>query len=125
MNKHLNYFQAYSHDFEDQLTRGFMLLLRISPSIFAFVYDYIKSKYDSLPENNNSYRMPSLFEADLSTISFDIQTSAIDNISVSFALSVLITDERLNANPELIRETRGARYDGLITIGDDLLIVIE
>jgi hypothetical protein len=125
MNKHLNYFHAYSNDHEDQLTRGLLCLLKLSPTLFAQVYDHVKSKYDELEMNLELYSMPRYSDANLSTYSSDIQVSGATEVKASYALSVLITDKTLPEQKKVNKGKRGARYDGVVTIAEELIIFIE
>lgn len=125
-NKHLNYFHAYSNDNEDQLTRGLMVLLKLSPSLFALFYEHVKSIYDTLEDNLSLYAMPRYSDANLSTYSSDIQVSGANDVKASYALSVLITDEKLvEERIKVLKGKRGARYDGVIVIAEELIVFIE
>lgn len=125
MNKHLNYFRTYRNDQEDQLTRGLILLLRMCPPVWLAFYDYLREKYSQHSQNVQDHPLPPVHAADFSQVSFDIQTSSLETVPTSYILSVLITDEHLKLAHPIKGSERRARYDGVIRIGDDMLMILE
>lgn len=123
MNR-LNYFNPYqskdgSH--EDQLTRAYLVLLKHSSHAFFTFMEYCKNKH--VIEND---------EKPLSVIEFlengwDIETQKGNTeINTNYLLSVLITDTNIASDESSIEASdRNARYDGVITFGNNLTIIIE
>jgi hypothetical protein len=123
MNR-LNYFNPYqskeSHH-EDQLTRAYLVLLKHSSHAFFTFIEYVRSKHITKSD-----------EDPISIINFlengwEIETQRGNpQINTNFLLSILISDSHLIGNQEKIQPSdRNARYDGIITFGNNLTMVIE
>lgn len=123
MNR-LNYFNPYqskqgSH--EDQLTRAYLVLLKHSSHAFFTFMEYCKSKHVTAND-----------EKPISVIEFLEQGWEIETqkgnpeINTNYLLSVLITDSHIASEESSIKVSeRNARYDGVITFGTNLTIIIE
>lgn len=124
---HLNYFFPYQskEDYhEDQLTRAFMVVLKHSPLIANVFYDMCKQKYD---ETNSelSIKLPHLTSLVTEQWEFNTQKSN-PLIETRQLVSVLLTDQSLQSkNSGVTRSDRSARYDGVITMGAELTMIIE
>jgi len=123
MNR-LNYFNPYdskSGSHEDQLTRAYLVLLKHSSHTFFAFVEYCRSKHapkcDEKPVSINNYLAQG----------WEIETQKGNpEINTEYLLSVLITDKELEANDSRIESSeRNARYDGIITFGSNLTMVIE
>ena len=117
MNK-LNYFDGIH---ENNLTRAYLVLLKHSSHAFFTFFEYCRSKHT-----------PSTKEKSISLIDYldqgwEIETQKTNpKINTNYLLSVLITDTNLKSNDISIKSTeRNAIYDGIITFGNNLTIVIE
>jgi hypothetical protein len=120
----LNYFNPYqskdgSH--EDQLTRAYLVLLKHSSHAFFTFIEYCRSKH-----------ITSSTEKPISIIEYLEQGWEIETqkgnpkINTNYLLSVLITDSRLTTESSSIQSSeRNARYDGIITFGSNLTMILE
>jgi hypothetical protein len=122
MNR-LNYFNPYdskSGAHEDQLSRAFLVLLKHSGHAFFTFIEYCRSKHKTSGK-----------EQPISIIDFLDQGWEFETqkgnpaINTNYLLSVLITDSRVTADSNVRSSERNARYDGLITFGSNLTMVIE
>lgn len=115
----LNYFNPYeskgSH-YEDQLTRAYLTLLRYSYQAFSLFYVYCtKAQATEVP-------LYDLMDEDWN---FSTQKSN-PLIETEKLLSILITDSHLSDHyTEIEKSDRNARYDGIITLGSKLTLIIE
>jgi hypothetical protein len=120
----LNYFNPYdskagSH--EDQLTRAYLVLLKHSShALFTFV-DYARCNQQTSGDEQ-PISIVELLDQD-----WDFETQKGNPvIDTNFLLSVLITDEQLKTDDSNVKPSeRNARYDGVITFGKSLTIIIE
>jgi len=126
----LNYFHPYVSKrphHEDQLTRAYLVLLKYSFSVLTSFYDYCSKEYNENPENKTEQkRLPYL--NDLIQMDWHFETQKGNPIIDSeLLLSVLITDEKIKewAKESVSRNIRNARYDGIISIGDKMTLIIE
>ena len=124
---HLNYFFPYQskEDYhEDQLTRAFMVVLKHSPIIANVFYDMCKQKYDET-NTETLQKLPHLSSLVSEHWEFNTQKSN-PLIDTRQLVSVLITDQSLQTtNSDVTRSDRSARYDGVITMGAELTVIIE
>jgi hypothetical protein len=122
----LNYFNPYqskdAHN-EDQLTRAYLTLLRHSYHAFATFYEYCVYNHQ-LDAAKEEHRIP-LF--DLLGMGWELSTQKGNPlIETEWLLSVLITDTHLKDNYSALEKSdRNARYDGIITFGNKLTLIIE
>lgn len=122
----LNYFNPYltkvgSH--EDQLTRAYLVLLKHSFHAFALFVNSCRSKHRV---NSAKEELP----LDLNRLieyPWQIDTQKGNPIiSTGWLVSVLITDASIKGSMENIEPSeRNARYDGVITFGNHLSMIIE
>lgn len=120
----LNYFNPYQSKavgHEDQLTRAFLVVLRMVPHAFCGFLDLIRDK--QLLAGN---RMPLPSNSDLLTQNSAIQTqcSAVPQKSGQL-ISVLLTDQDGKELHSVQESARGARYDGVICFEETWIIVLE
>ncbi|MCY6411387.1 hypothetical protein QTA56_04425 [Acinetobacter sp. VNH17] len=117
----LNCFNTYmskdsSH--EDQLTRAYLILLKYSFHVFSSFINYVEQ------ENNNEYNINLLNL--LNDIDWNFETQKGNpSIETNFLGSILITDEKPTSNFTVQSTKRNARYDGLISFGSQLTLIIE
>jgi hypothetical protein len=123
MNR-LNYFNPYdskagSH--EDQLTRAYLVLLKYSSHVLFTFFEYARSKHKT------SGKETPFTIIDLLENGWDIETQKGNPaINTDYLLSVLITDSHIvPADSSVQSSERNARYDGIITFGSKLTMVIE
>ncbi|WP_111709147.1 hypothetical protein [Lutibacter citreus] len=120
MNR-LNYFNPYinkTNNHEDRLTRAFLVLLRYSPSSFSFFYEAIKQRSKFREE------LPNLYSLINKNIEIQTQVSSAKFETVKL-LSILITNDYYTDDILIKPSCRTATYDGVITLGDNLTIIIE
>ncbi len=122
----LNYFEPYkskgAHE-EDQLTRAFFVLLKYSLATNYLFYDLIISRLKNAQIDQD---IPVFSSLDFSTISLRTQSKGISEAMVGNKLvSVLITNEDVELNTEIKRVDREAVYDGVISLGTDLTVLVE
>jgi hypothetical protein len=120
----LNYFNSYQSKedwHEDKLTRAYLVLLKHSFHAFATFFDYCRSKQDFVKDEKQFF-LPELVEE-----GWDIETQRGNpEINTNWLLSVLITDATMQASESAINpDERNARYDGIISFGSSLTLLIE
>ena len=124
MNR-LNYFEPYSTKeatHEDQLTRAFLTLLRLSPTALLATYDMIRTSV--LSENTDQRQfLPSYTELQLSNVELANQQKNLP--AVNEYVSVLISNDKHSEKVDVGRSKRSAVYDGVISFGSQLALVIE
>ncbi|WP_336093416.1 hypothetical protein [Leeuwenhoekiella sp. CH_XMU1409-2] len=116
----LNYFNPYiskSENHEDRLTRSFLVLLKYSPSCLNYFYESIKEEVDEekLLSSSSLLNEDIQFKTQVGSIQFETET----------LLSVLITNDKLTPQKSIEPIDRGAVYDGIITLGGSVSIIIE
>ncbi|WP_276484666.1 hypothetical protein [Paraflavitalea pollutisoli] len=122
----LNYFNPYQSKegyHEDQLTRAHLVVLKHSFHAFSIFVDYCKSKLTlDLSKEEKSFALCELVEH-----GWQIETQKSNPVIESdWLASVLITDLPIKTTVSgLAVSDRYARYDGLITFGDQLTFIIE
>ena len=123
MNR-LNYFNPYdskagSH--EDQLTRAYLVLLKHSSHAFFTFVEYARSKHTT------SGKEKPISIIDFLEQGWDFETQKGNPvINTNYLLSILITDSQIATTGSGVESSeRNARYDGLITFGTNLTMVIE
>lgn len=119
----LNYFNPYTSkeaQHEDQLTRAYLVLLKHSSVAFS---SFLKYCSDKLILEKNEKRLLFLKYND-NDWSLDTQKSNPE-IETEYLLSVLITDENIKNKRRISSSKRNARYDGIITLGSKLTMIIE
>jgi hypothetical protein len=123
MNR-LNYFNPYdskagSH--EDQLTRAYFVLLKHSSHAFFTFIEYGRSKHKI------SGKEKPITIIDFLEQGWDFETQKGNPvINTNYLLSILITDSQIETTDSSVQSSeRNARYDGIITFGSNLTMVIE
>jgi hypothetical protein len=123
MNR-LNYFNPYdskagSH--EDQLTRAYLVLLKHSCHAFFTFIEFARSKHKTSGEEKPFTIIDFLEQG------WDIETQKGNPvINTNYLLSILITDSQIARDDSGVKSSeRNARYDGLISFGSSLAMVIE
>ena len=120
----LNYFNPYdskASSHEDQLTRAYLVLLKHSShALFTFI-DYARCN-----QKTSGDEKP-ISIIDLLDQDWDFETQKGNPvIDTNFLLSVLITDSQIETADSNVKSSeRNARYDGVITFGTSLTIIIE
>lgn len=125
---HLNYFEPYqskTETHEDHLTRAFLVVLRYSPSALLMFLEYVKKALTAIAEKKQVKNISVFSKLDLNDVVFKTQVRTLKDLVGDTVVSVLITDERLNIEKEVKPSQRGACYDGVISFGKDLTLVIE
>jgi hypothetical protein len=111
--------KASSH--EDHLTRAYLVVLKHSSHAFFTFIEYCRSKHktsgDEKPISVNDYLEQG----------WEFETQKGNPvINTNYLLSILITDSHIKATGTSIQSSeRNARYDGIITFGSNLTMVIE
>ncbi|MBK9524271.1 MAG: hypothetical protein IPO39_05850 [Bacteroidetes bacterium] len=105
---------------ENDLTRAYLVLLKHSSNVFFTFFEYCRRKHvttkNELPISIIDY----LSEG------WNIATQKGNSIiSTNFLLSVLITDNEIQQGSIIESSDRIAIYDGIITFGESLTVVIE
>lgn len=122
---HLNYFEPYrrsGHErHEDDLTRAFLVLLRMVPMIQAEFLERLRARQPDVGYGDEQL-LPRLSETD-EEVKFETQTTQLDS-EREWLVSVLMTDEPISLEDELAPREQGARYDGVLTL-DDHVVTIE
>lgn len=123
MNR-LNYFHQYqsidgSH--ENQLTRAYLVLLKYSSNVFLSFFEYCRQKHEITGNEKELTILENLGSG------WEVDTQKENPvIFTNYLLSVLITDSHIvMKDSEIAPSSRRARYDGIVTLGDSLTIVIE
>jgi hypothetical protein len=102
------------------------VVLRHSISSLLLFYDLVvKSCISVRSQKGESFSLPFITDLDYDNMSYHTQKSDINDLIGSDVLSVLITDEQFEAKHDIEVSTRGARYDGIISFGDQLSLIIE
>lgn len=114
----LNYFYG-SH--ENDLTKSYLVLLRYSNNAFFTFIDYCKNKLVIAEDEREFYLIDFLEKG------WEIETQRGNpQIYTNHLLSVLITDLEIDAKSNHVKPSeRNAIYDGIITFGDSLTMIIE
>lgn len=124
---HLNYFEPFNHKdarHEDQLTRAFLTLLRYSPLTLVATYDLVRNAIvRAATKEAIDVDLPSIADLDVTHVSIETQRGGLP--AVSEFVSVLISNDRAPLNLGVAPSTRRAVYDGIVSFGQSLALVIE
>ncbi|KXX70864.1 hypothetical protein [Flammeovirga sp. SJP92] len=120
----LNYFNPYQSkgiNHEDQLTRAYLVLLKYSGHAFSTFFEYCRINHCTSEDEKSISLIENL------EYGWDIQTQKSNpDISTSTLLSILITDSQSALRDKDIKSSeRNAIYDGIITFGSNLTLIIE
>lgn len=116
-----NPYQSKTGEHEDQLTRAYLVLLKLSGHAFFTFVEYCRSSHKT-SGNEEPISIIDLLEQDL-----EIETQRGNpEINTKYLLSILITDSQIKTADSSVKTSeRSARYDGIITFGSNLTMVIE
>lgn len=124
---HLNYFHPYSSKdakHEDNLTRAYLVVLKHSNTALMIFYDLaIKNCIELRTKKKLNFQLPFYSELSFSKVEFYTQKTEVADIVGSTVLSVLLTDDHIKVNDKIKSSSRGARYDGIVNIGDVTLLI--
>ncbi|MFA6978040.1 MAG: hypothetical protein WC209_01855 [Ignavibacteriaceae bacterium] len=102
------------------------MVLRHSISSLMLFYDQaIKSCIATQSKKGKTFSLPFFCELDYKNLTYHTQKSDVSDIIGSSVLSILITDEHFEVQKDIELSTRGARYDGIISFGDQLSLILE
>jgi len=124
---HLNYFEPFNNKdarHEDQLTRAFLTVLRYSPITLIATYDLIRDSISRTAITEGvSVAMPAIVDLDLLHLNIETQRGSLPEVSEF--VSVLISNDRAPLNLNVSTVERRAVYDGIVSFGQSLALVIE
>lgn len=124
---HLNYFEPFNHKdarHEDQLTRAFLTVLRYSPITLLATYDLVRHSISyAAAKEGIVVDMPPIADLDLAHLTIETQRGSLPEVSEF--VSVLISNDRAPLNLDVAPTERRAVYDGIISFGQSLALVIE
>ncbi len=123
---HLNYFEPYNGQepyHEDQLTRAFLVVLRMVPLVQTTFIDLIRS-YQICKKHKRV--LPTLTEPQMKLDNIQTQVTSI-NDSQGYLVSLLMTNKNWTSEIQIENVDRSARYDGVIYFDSDpkWILVIE
>jgi len=131
MSNRLNVFFPYrskDEQHEDELTRGFLILVKNIPLVSAVIIDMIR---DFMVENNIKYEnlIEPITNDDAGIVYIDTQVSDTDElfkrVEGKRVLSILISDEKMKFDETVENVDRNARYDGVVVYDPKWLLIIE
>jgi hypothetical protein len=122
----LNYFkpfQSLKPNHEDQLTRAFLVVLRHVPLALSAFIDLVR---ESMEKNEGGETLPPLSALANTTLEMRTQVSSITDKTGNL-VSIVMTDEEWKPSPEfkVEHDDRTPRYDGVISLDPDWILVIE
>jgi len=126
---HLNYFEPFQSKKageEDQLTRAFLVVLRHSRSSLVLFYDLVREKCrQTATEYGIAVDLPAPSSLEWNECQLATQKGTMEGFITSTTISVLLTDEKVPDVIDVHSSSRGARYDGLIGISNQVTLVVE
>lgn len=120
----LNYFSPYQSKgswHEDQLTRAFLVVVRMVPLAFSAFLDLVR---DGQLARTSAWPLPSTTELLTSEIEIQTQKNSVPQ-TTGRLVSIIMTDEAWKPEGVVTNSSRGARYDGIISFDPLWIIVIE
>jgi len=120
----LNYFSPYQSKgawHEDQLTRAFLVVVRMVPLALAALLDLIR---DEQVIRGSESPIPSSTELLTNEVEMQTQKNSIPQ-TTGRLVSVMMTDEEWKPEQDVVASDRGARYDGILSFDPRWIIVIE
>ena len=120
----LNYFSPYQDKgawHEDQLTRAFLVVVRIVPLALSGFLDLIR---DEQASRGSAVKLPSSTELLANGFEIETQKNSIAQ-NTGRLISVVMTDEDWKPEQDVVASDRGARYDGILSFDPSWIIVIE
>ncbi len=122
----LNYFEPYQSkeaQAEDQLTRAFLVLLKYSLATTFLFYDFVSSR---LKNAQSEQKVPDFSSLDFASILLRTQSKGIlEEMVGNKMVSILLTNEDIELNTIIKRVNRDAVYDGVVSFGEDLTLILE
>lgn len=122
--KRTNYFGRFenkSADAEDRLTRAFLVLVRLIPSVQASFIDSVRKQHYS---NSSNHVIPSRTETDIGVTGVWSQTGDLQK-DEGRVLSILLTSQEWDQEVEVKPSDRTPRYDGVVHYGEQWVFAIE
>lgn len=123
----MNYFEPFNHRdarHEDQLTRAFLTVLRYSPITLLATYDLVRNSISrTAAKEGVAIDMPTFTDLDLVQLNIETQQGSLP--AVSEFVSVLISNDRAPLNLDVAPIARRAVYDGIVSFGQSMALVIE
>src|SRR6266568_2646721 len=120
----LNYFSPYQSKgawHEDQLTRAFLVVVRMVPLALAALLDLVREQQGV---QGSESRIPTSSEMLTGGVEIQTQKNSIPQ-ATGRLVSVVMTDEEWHPEHDVVASDRGARYDGILAFDPEWLIVIE
>ena len=120
----LNYFIPYQDKgawHEDQLTRAFLVVVRLVPLALAGFLDLIR---DQQVVRRSASKLPASTELLTSGVEIETQKNSISQ-TTGRLVSVVMTDDDWTPKQDVVASDRGARYDGILSFDPSWIVVIE
>jgi hypothetical protein len=120
----LNYFSPYQSKgawHEDQLTRAFLVVVRMVPLALVSLLDLIREQQAI---RGSESRIPTSSEMLTREVEIQTQKNSIPQ-TTGRLVSVVMTDEEWKPQHDVVPSDRGARYDGILAFDPEWIIVIE
>ena len=120
----LNYFNPYQDKgawHEDQLTRAFLVVVRMVPLALAGFLDLIR---DQQVVRGSELKLPASTELLTSDVEIETQKNSISQ-TTGRLISIMMTDEDWKPEKDVVASDRGARYDGVLSFDPSWIVVIE
>lgn len=125
-NNHLNVFFAYRDDkCENQLTRGLLVLLRLSRNIFDAFYEYLIAEANKIEGNSKQYVFPDTSAIVNEALFVDTQTSTIGQIGEYLLMVGIVAATEKDSEHVAGEANRRRIYDGIISVGNKFSVAIE
>jgi hypothetical protein len=120
----LNYFNPYQSKgawHEDQLTRAFLVVVKMVPLALSVFLDLVRDTQEKL---KSEMRIPSMTDLLTNDLAVYTQKTELPQ-NTGRLVSVLMTDEHWTPENAVQRSDRGARYDGVLCFDPVWIVVIE
>ncbi len=120
----LNLFNPYQSKrawHEDQLTRAFLVIVRMVPLALSVLLDLLR---DEQVVRGSATKIPSTTELLENEVEIQTQKSTVPQ-TTGRLISVVMTDETWKPEGDVVASDRGARYDGILSFDPLWIIVIE
>jgi len=124
----INYFAPYESKgewHEDQLTRAFLVILRLITLAQSAFLDLIREQMWKGGDGSTAFEpIPSFSMISSKAVDFRTQEAYLNTTSGNL-ISVIITDKTWVPSQDVRLTERQARYDGIVDFGQDFTIIIE
>lgn len=120
----LNYFNPYASKaawHEDQLTRAFLVVLRLVPLARAWFIELVRDRQIA---NGSGRVIPSVPMIDTDGVAIRTQVETLGGRNGT-VVSVVMSDDHWTEETRIQASSRRARYDGVIRIGSEWILAIE